>query len=113
MWRLMFAMIVVSNNGDVAVNSQATDWPSQQVCEEMIRTLYSTPETSTIGGMTLTIKTNAQCVPVGGSSYAPPQVRYESPAQYAPPPPRTPGNPRSGEITFGPFSFGLPPQRRF
>lgn len=103
MWRLMFAMIVVSNNGGVAVNSQATDWPSQQVCEEMIRTLYGTPETSTIGSVTLTIRTNAQCVPVNGS-YAPPQVQY----QQRPPVPM-PG------ISFGPggVSFGFPQQRRF
>ena len=64
MWRLMYAMIVVSDNGSVAVDSHHTDWGSQHTCQQMIQTLYSTPPTATIGGVKLTIKTNAQCVPL-------------------------------------------------
>ena len=92
MWRLMYAMIVVSDSGSVAVDSHATNWPSQQVCEEMIRTLYSTPETSVIGGHKLTIKTNAQCVPVNGGdgeplvSIGPGGLRFGGPLPPAPPP---------------------------
>jgi hypothetical protein len=64
MWRLMYAMIVVSDNGSVAVSANHSDWGSQHTCEQMIQKLFSTPPTSSIGGHTLTIKTNAQCVPV-------------------------------------------------
>jgi len=104
MWRLMYAMIVVSNTGSVAVDSHSTDWPSQAACDQAARTLYSIPPSAVIDGVKLTMKTNVQCVPVDLDQPPPPPgpARY-----YAPPPPPPPNFPG---ITFGPrgVRIGVP-----
>jgi len=103
MWRLLYAMIVVSDGGSIAIDSGHTDWPSQHACDYAARTLYTTPPTSVVNGIKLTIKTNVQCVPFDLDAPAPPPAgaRY-----YAPPPP-PPGPPGFPAITFGPRGVRL------
>jgi len=64
MWRLMFTMLAVSNNGGVAVVADHTDWPTEQACRYAARELYGTPPTITVGGALVTINSKAICVPV-------------------------------------------------
>jgi len=105
MWRLMYAMIVVSDGGAIAVDSHHTDWPTQQACDYAAKTLYTIPPEATINGVRLTMKTNVQCVPVDmpmETAYAPPPLRHR-----LPPPPPPPGFPGvtfgPGGVRFGPF----------
>ena len=106
MWRLMYAMLVVSNGGSVAVDSHHTDWPSEASCHHAARTLYTTPEKATINGVHLTIKMNVQCVPVDGHEM-PPQVGYSYGPPPPPPPPFVGGFPG---ITFGPRGVRIGPR---
>lgn len=94
MWRLMYAMVVVSNTGSVAIDSHHTDWPTERACQTAVQELYNAPSTSTINGVTLTIKTKAQCIPVG-------EVLVDAPASYSDPPPR-----------YAPPPFAAPPFQR-
>lgn len=103
MWRLMFALIVVSDGGSVAVDSHHTDWPSQQACDHAARTLYNVPPTSVINGVKLAMKTNVQCVPVDLDQPLPPAG-----ARYLPPPPPPPPAGFPG-VTFGPRGVRIGP----
>jgi hypothetical protein len=98
MWRLMMTMIVTTNTGGVAVDSQTTDWPTLAQCEHVIATMYNSPPTADVGGLRLAIRMGAQCVHVGpvqgpGPAYveevAPaPLVAWPRPAAPLVPPPR-------------------------
>jgi hypothetical protein len=100
MWRLMYALIVVSDTGSIAVDSSHSDWPSQVSCEYAATTLYAIPPSATIHGVKVTMKSNVQCVPV---NYLPPTPM---PAGVRPPPPL----PNVPGILFGPGAIFGPPQ---
>ena len=101
MWRLMYAMIVVSNTGSVSVDSHHTDWPSFEACDYAAQTLYRIPPSATINGARLQMKTNVECVPV---DLQPPQQAYRDPIYGSrmygnqspdpPPPPHAPYYPQ-------------------
>ena len=102
MWRLMYAMIAVTDAGSVAIDSNHTEWPTQQACEFAAKTLYNVPPTAVINNVRITIKTQVQCVPVDLEPAPPPPARYYAP----PPPPQPPGFPA---ITFGPRGVRIGP----
>jgi len=82
MWRLMFTMLAVSNNGGLAVVTDHTDWPTERACRYAARELYDTPPTITLGGVVVTINAKVSCVPVNPS--------VEMSRRMPPPPPEAP-----------------------
>jgi hypothetical protein len=63
--RLMASVLVVLETGSVSLVSDATDWPSEQACIQVVQNIYSIPPTAqVIGGFKVTIKMSASCVPV-------------------------------------------------
>ena len=91
MWRLMYAILVVSSNGSVSTDSSHTDWPSEQACQYAAKNLYPQPTIDNVNGVKVTMKVNVQCVPVNGQ---PDAVQYRGHPQYGSPPPPPPPPPR-------------------
>ena len=100
MWRLMMTMIVTTNHGGVAVDSQTTDWPTRAQCEHVIQTMYTSPPTADVGGLKLAIRMGAQCVHVG--PVQPPTVAFVEEA--TPPLVAWPARPEHPQV---------PPQRHY
>jgi hypothetical protein len=90
-WRLMASVIALTDAGSVAVTTDHTDWPTQQACEHIIATLYTGPPTITVGGVNLSLRMKATCVPVGDG---PVDYAAEGSPGWSPRPPAPPAPPR-------------------
>ena len=49
-WRLMASVLVVLETGSVSRVSDATDWPSEQACIQVVQNIYSVPPTAQVIG---------------------------------------------------------------
>jgi hypothetical protein len=114
MWRLMYAVLVVSSNGSVSTDSSHTDWPSEQACQYAAKNLYPQPSNDNVNGVKITIKVNTQCVPLDGPQEMPQEMPPPVGYYGQPPPPPSPPPPygfRGGfpGITFGPRGVRVGP----
>ena len=109
MWRLLYAMVAVSDAGSVAIDSSHTDWPTEQACHQAAHAMKA-PPTATVGGVKLTIQSTAHCVPVDGLAPEMPPARYYGDPPPPPPPPPPPFV-RGGfpGISFGPRGVRIGP----
>ena len=64
-WRLMASVLVMSDTGSVSLVSDATDWPDQPACMQVLQSHYQPPPPQTVEGHRITMKISASCVPVG------------------------------------------------
>jgi hypothetical protein len=128
-WRLMAAIMTISEPGGATLVSDKSDWPSQEQCTQIIQDFYSPPKPTIINGKRVTIKIQASCVPVAGEdgllvqplpsklpllpplppppavAYVPPPPAYPPPGYpqpgYLPPPPQVYVEPWDGPY-YGP-----------